>query len=132
MASNYCFSHRNVFQNGVNTLSKMVNHFFFLSKSLKFCLVLTIRFCSNFIISNYFTSKIIIFFKYVKFGAISLRIDIFTRNQFDMYSFVSQSWCAFWQKNDMLLKWSILKSTSESKSQRKAYHLKDTALLCDF
>ena len=37
----------------------------------------------------------------------------FTRNQFDMYSFVSQSWCAFWQKDDMLLKWSILKSTSE-------------------
>ena len=55
-----------------------------------------------------------------------------TRNQFDMYSFVSQSWCAFWQKNDVLLKWSILKSTSESKPQRKAYHLKDTALLCDF
>ena len=55
-----------------------------------------------------------------------------TRNQFDMYSFVSQSWCAFWQKNDMLLKWSILKSTSEPKPQRKAYHLKDTALLCDF
>ena len=22
----------------------------------------------------------------------------------DMYSFVIQSWCAFWQKNDMLLK----------------------------
>ena len=56
----------------------------------------------------------------------------FTRNQFDMYSFVSQSWCAFWQKNDMLLKWSIVKSTSESKPQRKAYHLKDTSLLCDF
>ena len=55
-----------------------------------------------------------------------------TRNQFDMYSFVSQSWCAFWQKNDMLLKWSILKSTSEPKPQRKAYHLKDTTLLYDF
>ena len=55
-----------------------------------------------------------------------------TRNQFDMYSFVSQSWYAFWQKNDMLLKWSISKSTSEPKPQRKAYHLKDTALLCDF
>ena len=27
---------------------------------------------------------------------------------------------------------SALKSTSESKLQRKAYHLKDTALLCDF
>ena len=25
-----------------------------------------------------------------------------------------------------------LKSTSESKQQRKAYHLKDTSLLCDF
>ena len=55
-----------------------------------------------------------------------------TRNQFDMYSFVSQSWCAFWQKNDMLLKWSIVKSTSEPNPQRKAYHLKDTSLLCDF
>ena len=29
-------------------------------------------------------------------------------------------------------KWSILKSTSEPKPQRKAYHLKDTALLYDF
>ena len=28
LASNNCFSHRNVFQNGVNTLSKIVNHFF--------------------------------------------------------------------------------------------------------
>ena len=55
-----------------------------------------------------------------------------TRNQFDMYSFVSQSWCVFWQKNDMLLKWSIVKSTSEPKPQRKAYHLKDTSLLCDY
>ena len=42
-----------------------------------------------------------------------------TRNQFDMYSFVSQSWCAFWQKNDMLLKWSIVKQTSEPKPQRR-------------
>ena len=32
----------------------------------------------------------------------------------------------------MLLKWSIVKSTSETKPQRKAYHLKDTSLLCDF
>ena len=23
-----------------------------------------------------------------------------TKNQFDMYSFVSELWCAFWQKND--------------------------------
>ena len=28
LASNKCFSHRNVFQNGVNTMSKIVNHFF--------------------------------------------------------------------------------------------------------
>ena len=27
LALNNCFSHRNIFQNGVNTLSKMVNHF---------------------------------------------------------------------------------------------------------
>ena len=33
LASNNCFSHRNIFQNGVNTLSKLVNHF--LSKSSK-------------------------------------------------------------------------------------------------
>ena len=46
LVSNNCFSHRNVFQNGINILSKMVNHF--LSKSLKFCLAWTIRFCSNF------------------------------------------------------------------------------------
>ena len=46
LASNNCFSHRNVFQNGVNTLSKIVNHF--LSKSTNFFMVLTIRFCSNF------------------------------------------------------------------------------------
>ena len=32
LASNYCFSHSNVFQNGVNTFSKMVDHF--LSKKL--------------------------------------------------------------------------------------------------
>ena len=45
LSSNNCFSHRNVFQNGVNTLSKIVNHF--LSKSTKFCMVRSIRFCSN-------------------------------------------------------------------------------------
>ena len=56
----------------------------------------------------------------------------YTINQFDMYSFISQSWCAFWQKNDMLLKWCIVKSTSEPKPHRKAYHLKDTALVWDF
>ena len=41
-----CFSPRNVFQNGFNTLSKTVNHF--LTISSKFCTVRTIRFCSNF------------------------------------------------------------------------------------
>ena len=38
----------------------------------------------------------------------------------------------FDKKIDMLLKWSIVKSTSEPKPQRKAYYFKDTALLCDF
>ena len=46
LASNDCFSNRNVFQNGVNALSKMVNHFFV--KSLKFCVVRTIQLHSNF------------------------------------------------------------------------------------
>ena len=32
----------------------------------------------------------------------------------------------------MHLKWSIVKSTSEQKIPRKLYHLKDTALVCDF
>ena len=32
----------------------------------------------------------------------------------------------------MFLKWSIVKSTPEPKQQRKAYHLNDTWLLCDF
>ena len=40
-------SHRNVFQNSVNSLSKIVNYF--LSKNTKFCMVRTIRLCSNFI-----------------------------------------------------------------------------------
>ena len=35
LASNNCFSHRNVFQNGVNTFLKIVNHL----KSSKFCIV---------------------------------------------------------------------------------------------
>ena len=43
---NNCFSHRNVLQNGFNTLSKMVYHF--LSKSSKFGMVRTIRYCSHF------------------------------------------------------------------------------------
>ena len=36
-ASNNCFINGNIFQNSVNTLSKMVNHF--LSKSSKFCIL---------------------------------------------------------------------------------------------
>ena len=39
---NNCFSHRNVFQNGVDTLSKMVNHFW--SNSSKFSIVRTYDF----------------------------------------------------------------------------------------
>ena len=46
LASNNCFIHRNIFQNGINTLSKMVNHF--LSKRLKFYTVQTARFCLSF------------------------------------------------------------------------------------
>ena len=58
LALNNCFSHRNIFQNGINTLSKMVNHF--LSKSSKFCIVWTIRFCSNFTImwSKYLSNNV--------------------------------------------------------------------------
>ena len=41
LASNICFSHRNMFQNGVDALSKIVNAF--LSKSSKFRLVRIIR-----------------------------------------------------------------------------------------
>ena len=33
--------------------------------------------------------------------------QLFTVKQNDMFSFDSQQWCAFWQKIDMLLKWSI-------------------------
>ena len=46
LASNYCLYHRNVFQNGVNPFSKIVDHF--LPKSSKFWIFLTKRFCSNF------------------------------------------------------------------------------------
>ena len=45
-ASNICFSYRNMFQNGVDALSKIVD--VFLSKSSKFYLVRIIRKCSNF------------------------------------------------------------------------------------
>ena len=45
LTSNNCFSYLNVFQNGVNALSKMIDQF--LSKSSKFNVVLAIRFCSN-------------------------------------------------------------------------------------
>ena len=41
LASNICFSYRNMFQNGVDALSKIVHAF--LSKSLKFYLVRIIR-----------------------------------------------------------------------------------------
>ena len=35
--------------------------------------------------------------------------------------------------NDMFPKWSIIvKSTSEPKPRRKAYHVKDKVILCDF
>ena len=46
LASNICFSYRNMFQNGVDALSKIVDAF--LSKSSKFYLVWVIRKCSNF------------------------------------------------------------------------------------
>ena len=46
LASNICFSYRNMFQNGVHALSKIVDAF--LSKSSKFYLVRIIRKCSNF------------------------------------------------------------------------------------
>ena len=46
LASNICFSYRNMFQNGVDALSKIVDAF--LSKNSKFYLVRIIRKCSNF------------------------------------------------------------------------------------
>ena len=46
LALNICFSYRNMFQNGVDALSKIVDAF--LSKSSKFYLVRIIRKCSNF------------------------------------------------------------------------------------
>ena len=46
LASNICFSYRNMFQNGVDALSKIVDAF--LPKSSKFHLVRIIRKCSNF------------------------------------------------------------------------------------
>ena len=46
LASNICFSYRNMFQNCVDTLSKIVDAF--LSKSSKFYLVWIIWECSNF------------------------------------------------------------------------------------
>ena len=62
LASNNCFSYTDVFQNGVNALSKMVNlfFFFFLLKSSKFCVVQTIRFCSNFtsMLSKYLSNNV--------------------------------------------------------------------------
>ena len=46
LASNICFSYRNIFQNGASALSKIV--YAFLSKNSKFYLVRIIRLCSNF------------------------------------------------------------------------------------
>ena len=46
LASNICFSYRNMFQNGVDALSKIVDAF--LSKSSKFYLIRIIGKCSNF------------------------------------------------------------------------------------
>ena len=46
LASNICFSYRNMFQNGVDALSKIADAF--LSKSSKFYLVRIIRKCSKF------------------------------------------------------------------------------------
>ena len=46
LPSNICFSYSNVFQNGVDALSKIADAF--LSKSSKFYLVWIIRQCSNF------------------------------------------------------------------------------------
>ena len=46
LGSNNCLNHRNLFQNGVNFFLKMVHQF--LPKSCKFCIFLTMRFCSNF------------------------------------------------------------------------------------
>ena len=46
LASNICFSYRNMFQNGIDALSKIVDAF--LSKSSKFYLVRIIRKCSDF------------------------------------------------------------------------------------
>ena len=47
LASNICFSYRNMFQNSVDALSKVVDAF--LSKSSKFYLVWIIWKCSNFV-----------------------------------------------------------------------------------
>ena len=46
LASNICFSYRNMSQNGIDALSKIVDAF--LSKSSKFHVVRNIRKCSNF------------------------------------------------------------------------------------
>ena len=46
LASKFCFSYRNMFQNGVDALSKLLDAF--LSKSSKFYLVRIIRYCLNF------------------------------------------------------------------------------------
>ena len=57
LALNIYLRHRNVFQNGVNHFSKIVDHF--LPKSSQFCIFRTVRFCSIFssMLSKY-TSQI--------------------------------------------------------------------------
>ena len=61
LALKNCFSYRNVFQNGVNALSKMVlKNPGFCQKNSKFCIFRTIRFCSNFtsMLSKYVSNNV--------------------------------------------------------------------------
>ena len=53
-----CLCFRNVFQNGVNTFLKMVNHF--LLNNSKFCILSTIQLCSYFFSmwSKYFSNNV--------------------------------------------------------------------------
>ena len=44
-ASNSYFWHRNAFQSGVNSISKMVDQYF--AQSSKFCVFSSVQFCSN-------------------------------------------------------------------------------------
>ena len=78
---NYCFSHRNVFQNGVNTLSKMVNQF--LSKSSKFCIVRTIRIYSNFtsMWSKYLSNNVWRDYRLPMSASAMVMYNIYTRSE---------------------------------------------------